>query len=202
MNFNDFITTVLFAAIISTLIALIGIFLMVRWIYFDAKSRGVNPWPWILITAFISPNFIGLILYILTRPKSNLACDKCRHNITQEMNFCPSCGAKIDQSALFPLRKISNKSLIWGIVLFIFSITSFIGIGIYAWQMQVISPPFQEIGIFNTTYSRSMRNININNKWTCSFHSLNGHEQGRFKCFLQTKPADYQDNINFGCIFK
>ena len=202
MNFNDFTTIVLFAAIISFLIAIAGIFLVVRWIYFDAKSRGINPWPWVLITAFVSPNFIGLILYILTRPKSKMCCEKCRCNITCEMSFCPSCGEKIYHDSSFPLREKSNKSLICGIVLFVFSISSFIGIGIYAASNATQLTSSSTESFFKPTYAHSITNTNMNNRWKCSFRSLNGRKQGRFKAKSENPILVYSSEIEGVIVFE
>ena len=195
MNFNDFTTSTLAAAIISILIAITGMFLIARWIYFDAKSRNINPWPWVLVTAFISPNFIGLILYILIRPKSNIVCEKCRNNITHEMSFCPSCGIEIDHNTKLSIPKISNKSLIYGIILFIFSITIILGIGVYVISNTNDFTASSKSSFFKPTYSRSITSLNMNNKWTCNFRALNGCEQGRFKAKSKHPILVYSSEI-------
>jgi hypothetical protein len=186
---------------IFLLIALTGIFLITRWIYFDAKSRRINPLPWILITIFISPNFIGLILYILFRPKLDKLCSKCQNYITKDMNYCGNCGAKIDDDIYLPVHKISNKSLIWGIILLlVFSISSLVGIVIYSVSDFNNTTNSSISGNFESGYARSMSNINFNNKWKCSFHSLKGSKNGHFKAKSENPALIYSSEITKGNI--
>ena len=194
MNLYDF-STIMLVIIILSLTVLTSIFLIMRWIYFDAKSRGTNPWPWMLITAFVSPNFLGLIMYILSRPKSDMSCEKCKHRITQEMSFCPACGAKIHDDTSSTLRKTTNKSLIWGIVLFIFSITFAIGMVIYFVTNTDSLTNSSKESFFKPVTSTFMTSTNMNNKWKCSFGSLSGSKQGRFKAKSEHPKLVYSSEI-------
>ncbi len=37
------------------------------WIYFDAKQRGVSPWPYLLLT--LGTGSVGTLLYLLVRER-------------------------------------------------------------------------------------------------------------------------------------
>ena len=204
MSFNNLDTIAIIAIIISVFIIIIGVFLIARWIYIDAKSRGINPLPWILMTLFISPNFLGLIIYILTRPKSEIFCPNCRKSITKEMNYCPNCAVRIETNPFSYTHKTSNKLLIWGIALIVtFSIASIIGIGIYSmpdskgFKNSSISRIFDSTSSYSAT---SMVNTNFNNKWKCSFKTLNGCKRGNFRAKSETPMLIYSSEITKGNI--
>ena len=201
MNLNNLNTITIAAIIISVFIITIGVFLITRWIYVDAKSRGINPLPWILMTLFISPNFLGLIIYILTRPKSEIFCPNCQKNITREMNYCPNCAARIETNTFSYARKTSNKSLVWGIVLIVtFSIASIIGIGIYSMSEVKDFKNSSNSSIFHFTSATSMTSTNFNNKWKCSFKTLNGCKRGNFRAKSETPMLIYSSEITKGNI--
>ncbi len=115
--------------IIITIIDLIGICLILKWIYDDAKARNMNPWGWILITGLLSPNFIGLILYILFRHKDDeTQCTRCTKRMEQQMNYCPWCGeSNVNKDKTVP-EKPSNTLLIAGIIIMVICLLAFLAI--------------------------------------------------------------------------
>jgi len=69
----------------------IWIFLIV-YVYRDAKARGMdNAVLLTIVTAFTG--LLGLIIYLLMRPKGNLvACPSCGKKRLEGLAKCPSCG--------------------------------------------------------------------------------------------------------------
>jgi uncharacterized membrane protein YhaH (DUF805 family) len=62
------------------------------WVARDAKARGMDSSViWMLLVFFTS--FIGLIIYLLSRPQGNvLRCPNCGNNRLQASVRCPHCG--------------------------------------------------------------------------------------------------------------
>jgi disulfide bond formation protein DsbB len=77
-----FIPIVLFALNIALLV----------WVARDAKARGMDSSViWMLLVFFTS--FVGLIIYLFSRPQGNLApCPNCGNNRLQMLVRCPHCG--------------------------------------------------------------------------------------------------------------
>jgi multisubunit Na+/H+ antiporter MnhC subunit/RNA polymerase subunit RPABC4/transcription elongation factor Spt4 len=80
---------------IITLVAigLSSIFLMLGYVYRDAKRRDMNPALWTLLVAVLSPSsgFIGLIIYLLVREPLSYPCPQCSQLVGPRFNFCPNC---------------------------------------------------------------------------------------------------------------
>lgn len=66
--------------------------LLLVWVYKDAKSRGMDsPVLWLLVVAVLG--VIGLIVYLLARPKGELTvCPHCQNKRPQVAATCPHCG--------------------------------------------------------------------------------------------------------------
>jgi hypothetical protein len=62
------------------------------WVARDAKSRGMDSAVlWMLLVMFTS--FIGLLIYILSRPQGELVqCPHCNNKRLQASAKCPHCG--------------------------------------------------------------------------------------------------------------
>lgn len=62
------------------------------WVARDAKSRGMDSSAlWMLLVMFTG--FIGLIIYIFSRPQGNLIqCPHCKNKRLQVSAKCPHCG--------------------------------------------------------------------------------------------------------------
>lgn len=65
---------------------------MLVWVAKDSKARGMdNSIIWMLLVLFTS--FIGLLIYILSRPKGEtVACAGCGNKRLQALVKCPHCG--------------------------------------------------------------------------------------------------------------
>src|ERR1051325_6068756 len=75
-----------FVALVALNIALLV------WVAKDAKNRGMDsPVIWMILVLFTG--LIGLIIYILTRPKGDLVvCPHCQNKRMQVSAKCPHCG--------------------------------------------------------------------------------------------------------------
>ena len=62
------------------------------WVARDAKARGMdNAALWMLVVFFL--NLIGLLIYVLSRPRGNLyPCPNCGNKRLQASVKCPHCG--------------------------------------------------------------------------------------------------------------
>ncbi|MGZ4984737.1 MAG: hypothetical protein ACXWFY_01890 [Chthoniobacterales bacterium] len=62
------------------------------WVYKDAKSRGMDNAVLLTIVTIIT-GILGLIIYLLMRPKGNLvACPHCQKKRLEGSAKCPHCG--------------------------------------------------------------------------------------------------------------
>lgn len=77
---------------IPIVILVLNIALLV-WVARDAKARGMdNSVGWMFLVLFTS--FIGLIIYIFSRPQGNLIpCSNCNNQKLQAALRCPHCGS-------------------------------------------------------------------------------------------------------------
>lgn len=82
--------------------ALLVVWILIgRFVYYDAKKRGMDPWLWLLVVMFV-PNFIGLIIYLIVRSYNtndtttyNKRCSKCGSSVREDYNICPNCGENL-----------------------------------------------------------------------------------------------------------
>jgi len=61
------------------------------YVYQDAKKRGLDPWLWATVAAFV-PYFIGLIIYLVMRRSARRTCSKCGRALQIDFSICPYCG--------------------------------------------------------------------------------------------------------------
>jgi hypothetical protein len=80
-----------FLIMIPICILALNIALLV-WVAKDAKNRSMDSAVlWMILVMFTGP--IGLVIYILTRPKGDLvACPSCGNKRLQVSAKCPHCG--------------------------------------------------------------------------------------------------------------
>jgi putative membrane protein insertion efficiency factor len=66
--------------------------LMIVWVYKDSKARGdQNAVLWIVLLVFT--NIIGLVIYLVARPKGDLfPCPDCHQKKLETVTRCPHCG--------------------------------------------------------------------------------------------------------------
>lgn len=77
--------------LIPIVIVALNIALLV-WVARDAKARGMDSAVlWMALVFFTG--FIGLIIYVLSRPQGNtVRCESCGNNRLQASIKCPHCG--------------------------------------------------------------------------------------------------------------
>jgi hypothetical protein len=82
---------------LATLIGLAGgalacaFFLLVGYVYADARRRSMPPIPWTAIVLFI-PNCVGFVLYFVLRKPILHPCPSCGRGVASDAAFCPRCG--------------------------------------------------------------------------------------------------------------
>jgi hypothetical protein len=80
---------------IITLVALAfgSVFLMLGYVYRDAKRRDMNPVLWTLLVTILAPayGFIGFVIYLLVREPLAYPCPRCSTTVGARFNFCPNC---------------------------------------------------------------------------------------------------------------
>ena len=78
------------------IVVIIGILVLnialLVWVTRDAKNRGIeNAVLWLIVVLIAGP--IGLIVYVLSRPKGNLMqCPSCPNKRLEASAKCPHCG--------------------------------------------------------------------------------------------------------------
>jgi hypothetical protein len=79
-------------AIIFSIVSFGIMIAIMVWVYKDAKARGdQNAVLWLVLTLFTG--LIGLIIYIVVRPKGDLApCGNCHNKKLTTLVKCPHCG--------------------------------------------------------------------------------------------------------------
>ena len=66
-----------------------------RYVYKDAKARGMDAGLWTAV-ALLVPSFIGLIIYLVIRSNNpNRNCPSCQKPIAAEYLLCPYCGVPL-----------------------------------------------------------------------------------------------------------
>ncbi len=86
---------------------LIVLLLMARYVYHDAKSRGMSPVLWTLVAVFV-PYLLGLIVYLIARTPLLRRCSSCGALSPNESAFCPKCGKPLRSrcpKCQFPLEE-------------------------------------------------------------------------------------------------
>lgn len=78
--FPLFILVVLYIAVVATLV------------YRDARKRGMDPWLWATVAAFV-PYLIGVIIYLVARSTGGPPCVSCGRKLQRDFAICPYCGA-------------------------------------------------------------------------------------------------------------
>jgi len=83
--------SVVVMVLIPIVILALNIALLV-WVARDAKARGMDSAVlWMALVLFTG--FIGLIIYVLSRPQGNtVRCQSCGNNRLQASAKCPHCG--------------------------------------------------------------------------------------------------------------
>ncbi len=71
-----------------------GYFLLIGYIYGDAKRRLMRAWLWVLLAIFI-PNAIGIILYFFLRDPLPFFCSNCGAPAKSTFTFCPNCSTPL-----------------------------------------------------------------------------------------------------------
>ena len=178
--------------IIAAILSLAGVILMARWVYLDAKSRGVNPLPWVLLVLLVSPNFIGLIIYALVRPKNRIGdhCPQCGADIPVDCNYCPNCGAKHEATPNTKVKKGPRLTLlITGVVLLAVALTV-----LCVFAFRIVASGNTPFG----SYTIGSVSNKWGNEWTMSFRTLQGSESADFTAKSDNPRIVYSSQITQG----
>ncbi|MEP6822839.1 MAG: hypothetical protein ABI946_10865 [Chthoniobacterales bacterium] len=77
---------------IAALVGLAVWVFLVIWVYRDAKSRGMDNAVLLTIVTAVT-GLLGVIIYLLMRPKGNLVpCPSCQKKRLEGSAKCPHCG--------------------------------------------------------------------------------------------------------------
>jgi ABC-type amino acid transport system permease subunit len=80
-----------FGAIAIFVVAIAINIAILLWVKNDATARGMdNPMLWLIIVFFTG--LVGLVIYLLVRPKGELVVCSCGKKRMQGLPKCPSCG--------------------------------------------------------------------------------------------------------------
>ena len=60
-------------------------------VYRDASKRGMDPWLWAAVAAFV-PFLIGVVIYLVVRSNGQIVCANCGRTIRSDYKVCPYCG--------------------------------------------------------------------------------------------------------------
>ncbi|MBU5424880.1 hypothetical protein KQI41_00540 [Tissierella pigra] len=85
-------------------LVIIGIIIVgiCKYVYKDAKERGMDPYLWMATAAYV-PNLVGLIVYIVMRKQfspniERLRCESCSTEVKGDWKYCPNCSNKLSKS--------------------------------------------------------------------------------------------------------
>jgi len=177
--------------ILMVVMALAGVILLARWVYLDAKSRGVNPLPWVLLVLFVSPNFIGLIIYALVRPKNRAdTCASCGAGIPGDSRYCQYCGAPQERKQISaPQGGPGLKPLIAGAALLLATI-----IVAAALIVKTVSGGITPFG----GYTLGSVSNKWGNSWSMSFHTFQGTQSAAFTADSDSPQLTYSSEVTQG----
>jgi RNA polymerase subunit RPABC4/transcription elongation factor Spt4 len=84
--------------------------MMLGYVYRDAKRRAMNPVLWTLLVLILSPAYlgIGLIIYLLVREPLPYPCPNCGVTVNARFNFCPSCKYNLHPACPTCQREVSD----------------------------------------------------------------------------------------------
>lgn len=119
---------VLLSACIVLIVCAVVMILIGRWVYKDAKKKGLPEVMWTAVAVLV-PGLVGLLIYIVYRAdkKAMMVCKSCEKEIELNVSFCPYCGYQsppteaVRSSAkpykgLFALILISAFVMFFGII--------------------------------------------------------------------------------------
>lgn len=88
-----------------------AMWMMLGYVYRDAKRRGMNPALWTLLVLILSPAYlgIGLIIYLLVREPLPYTCPQCSATVNARFNFCPNCKYNLHPACPQCQREVSDS---------------------------------------------------------------------------------------------
>jgi len=177
--------------ILMTVMALAGVILLARWVYLDAKSRGINPLPWVLLVLFVSPNFLGLIIYALVRPKNRAdTCASCGAGIPGDSQYCQYCGAAQAQKQISAHQRGPGlKLLIAGAALLLATL-----IVAAVLVVQTVSGGIKPFG----NYTIGSVSNKWGNSWSMSFRTFQGTQSATFTADSDSPQLTYSSEVTQG----
>ena len=149
--------------------AILGNLLLALWIYADAKAKGVKSSLCVLLFIVTLSNSIGAVIYAVFRnslgQKSlEVACRQCQAPISNDVKFCPNCGATHARLEMSLPKKPKKYLLITGIVLIATVL-------VFAFMEIICQSSFDTSRSLNTTMSTTTK---WGNTWKMRFKTANG----------------------------
>ena len=115
-SFFSWISTAAILGMLCSVASLATTVFMGLWVYRDAEARNAeSPAMWGVMAALV-PSYIGLIIYVCTRPKEKgrLRCRTCGYCAGLQARYCTVCGAAFAQDSFEPMdNRRARTMLIW-----------------------------------------------------------------------------------------
>jgi hypothetical protein len=108
---EPFLASLALGGVITAVSACMSVwFLMMGYVYRDAKRRGMSPALWTLLVLILSPAYllIGLIIYLLVREPLPYTCPQCSASVSARFNFCPNCKYNLHPACPKCQREVSD----------------------------------------------------------------------------------------------
>ena len=167
-------------AVIS--IALIPLILskifIAAWVYKDAKSRGLNPYSWMVLIMFFSGSLAFLLYILIIRDEKTITCGNCNFTQSDKLSYCGKCGKEMTIDDYNKKDDKGHNNILLGIGI-VFLIIAIVLVTIFT--IKVVGG--KEIQIPLSIMSVSNK---YGDKWTDSFKYKNGRWSHNFKIDKKT----------------
>ena len=173
--------------------AILGNLFLALWVYADAKEKGVKSSLCILLFILTLSNSMGAVIYAVFRnslgqKSAEVVCRQCHARISNDVKFCPHCGAAHARLETNLPKKPKKYLLITGIMFI--SIVLLFAIG------QIISETSSDSShSLKTTMSVTTE---YGNTWKMRFRTADGVGNHTFKVKGDGYGLIYSSNITEG----
>jgi len=174
------------------IMAVLGNLFLALWTYADAKAKGVKSGFCILFFIISLMNSSGFIAYIIVRKflGQKVVCPQCNTSISNDVKFCPNCGAAHARLEMNLPKKPKKYLLVIGIALIAMVLALALKV--------VISDLFDSSSrSLNTTMSMTTE---WGNTWKMRFRTANGTGDHAFKAKGDNWGLIYSSDITQGAL--